>query len=90
MRNLRIKSVGLTAGLFLSITYVICVVFDLIFPGLAMYPVWERLLPGFKWLTLWTFMLGLVEAFLYGIYLALIVVPLYNLFSGRIGVRKAN
>lgn len=46
-----------------------------------MYQTWLRLLPGFKWLTWGSFFLGLVESFLYGIYTALIFVPLYNFFS---------
>jgi hypothetical protein len=49
---------GISLGLFLAITYVLCVVFDLLFPAHAMYPVWSRLLPGFTWLTWPSFFLG--------------------------------
>ena len=42
---------GLSLGLFLTITYVLCVSFDLLFPSQAMHPSWQLLLPGFTWLT---------------------------------------
>jgi hypothetical protein len=74
---------GLSLGLFLAISYVLCVGFDLIFPGQAMYQTWLRLLPGFTWLTWPSFVLGLVESFAYGWYVALIFCPLFNFFAAR-------
>jgi hypothetical protein len=74
---------GLSLGLFLAITYVLCVGFDLLFPGQAMYPSWQRLLPGFTWLTWPSFLLGLVESFAYAWYVALIFCPLFNFFAAR-------
>ena len=50
-----------------------------------MYQTWLRLLPGFHWLTWGSFFLGLIESFLYGIYAALIFVPLYNFFNIKLG-----
>ncbi len=38
---------GLSLGLFFAITFMLCVGFDLLFPGQAMYQTWLRLLPGF-------------------------------------------
>ena len=84
-RPLNIRVVGLSLGSFLSITFILCVVYDLILPGSQMYQSWIRLLPGFEWLTLKTFFLGIIESFLYGIYVALVFVPLYNLLNGLIG-----
>lgn len=84
-RPLNIRVVGLSIGSFLSITFILCVVYDLIFPEARMYESWMRLLPGFKWLTLGSFFLGIIESFLYGIYIALVFAPLYNLFNGLIG-----
>lgn len=75
---------GLSLGLFLTITYVLCVGFDLLFPGEAMYQTWLRLLPGFTWLTWPSFALGLVESFAYGWYVALIFCPLFNFFAARL------
>ena len=72
---------GLGLSLFFTITYVLCVVFDLLYPEQAMYQTWLRLLPGFTWLTWPSFLLGLVESFAYGWYVALIFGPLFNLFA---------
>jgi hypothetical protein len=74
---------GLSLGLFLAITYVLCVGFDLLFPSQAMHPSWQLLLPGFTWLTWPTFLLGLVESFGYAWYVALIFCPLFNFFAAR-------
>jgi 2TM family of unknown function (DUF5676) len=74
---------GLSLGLFLAITYVLCVGFDLICPGQAMYQTWMHLLPAFTWLTWQSFALGLVESFAYGWYEALIFCPLFNFFAAR-------
>jgi hypothetical protein len=82
------KTVGVSVGLFLSISFVLCVIYDLVFPGQTMYLAWIRLLPGFKWITWGTFFLGLVESFLYGIYFALIFVPLYNFFKRKFDTRN--
>lgn len=76
-------ALGLSLGCFFAITFVLCVGFDLLFPGQAMYQSWLRLLPGFTWLTWPSFLLGLVESFAYGWYVALIFGPLFNLFAGR-------
>ncbi len=75
---------GLSLGIFLAITYVLCVGYDLLFPGQAMYETWLRLLPGFTWLDWSSFLLGLVESFVYGWYVALIFGPLFNFFAARL------
>ena len=82
MHRLYWRDVGLATGSFLAISYVICVAFDLVF-GQHMYEAWLRLLPGFYWLSGWSFLLGLLESFLYGIYFGLVFVPLYNFIRGR-------
>ena len=74
---------GLSLGIFLIITFALCVGFDLLFPGQAMYQSWLRLLPGFTWLSWPSFMLGIVESFVYGWYVALIFCPLFNFFAAR-------
>lgn len=83
--RLPLVAFGLSLGLFLAITYVACVGFDLIFPAQAMHASWERLLPGFTWLTGPSFALGLIETFAYGWYVALIFTPLFNVFVARLG-----
>jgi len=82
---LPVIALGMSLGLFLAITFVLCVAFDLLFPGMAMYKSWLRLLPGFTWLTWPSFFLGLAESFAYGWYVALIFGPLYNFFAARSG-----
>lgn len=77
------RPVGLALGLFLALSFVLCVAFDLVFPGMAMYESWMKLLPGFAWLSWTSFLLGLAETFAYGIYIALVFCPLYNFFQGR-------
>lgn len=72
---------GMSLGIFLVVTYALCVAFDLIWPDQAMYQTWLRLLPGFTWLTWQSFLLGLVESFAYGWFVALIFGPLFNLFA---------
>lgn len=75
------RVVGSALAVFLAITFVLCVGFDLLFPGLAMYQSWMQLLPGFTWLSWGSFLLGLVESLAYGFYIALVFCPLFNLFS---------
>ena len=77
-QTISLIAVGHASSLFLSMTFTLCVVFDLLFPEAAMYRSWQALLPGFKWLSWSSFVLGLVESYGYGWYFALIWVPLYN------------
>ena len=76
-------ALGNAASLFLAITFSLCVTFDLLFPEMAMYETWRRLLPGFEWLSWKSFFLGLIESYGYGWYFALIFAPLYNFFLAK-------
>lgn len=78
--GLPVFALGWALSLFLVITYLVCVAFDLLFPEYAMYKAWSGLLPGFVWLTPTGFAIGLIESFLYGWYGALIFGGLYNAF----------
>ncbi len=82
--RLPVAVLGLSLSLFLTITYVLCVGFDLLFPGQAMHPLWHGFLPGFTWLSWPSFLLGLVESLAYGWYFALIFGPLFNFFAVKI------
>lgn len=82
-RGISMVAVGHATGLFLAITFALCVAFDLLFPAHAMFEVWRKLLPGFEWLSWRSFFLGLAESYGYGWYFALIWVPLYNFFALR-------
>lgn len=79
---------GLATGSFLVVSYVFCVAYDLAFDQ-RMYEAWLKLLPGFTWLTWPSFFLGFVETFLYGIYIGLVFVPLYNVFVTVFSVRQS-
>jgi len=78
-QTLSLTAIGHASSLFLVITFTLCVIFDLLFPEAAMYRSWQVFLPGFKWLSWSSFLLGLIESYGYGWYFALIWVPIYNL-----------
>ena len=81
--TLSLKAVGHATSLFLAITLVLCVCFDLLFPSRAMYQSWQALLPGFHWISWRSFLLGVVESYVYGWYATLIWVPIYNVSTQR-------
>jgi len=81
--QLSLKATGNASSLFLAISYSLCVGFDLLFPEHAMYQAWEKLLPGFEWISWKSYFIGLIESYGYGWFFALIWIPLYNVFSAR-------
>ncbi|MDO8863843.1 DUF5676 family membrane protein [Haliea sp. E1-2-M8] len=84
--RLQISPVGNSLSMLFAISYLLCVGFGLIAPQeMRMYEAWAPLLPGFEWLTWSGFAIGLVEAYLYGWYIAVIFVPLYRFFSNNTG-----
>jgi len=78
-----IVALGWSLGIFLALTFVLCVGFGLLFPGATMYQAWLPLLPWVTWISWTSFALGLVETFAYGWFVALIFGPLFNFFSAR-------
>ena len=48
-----------------------------------MYQAWLPLLPGVSWMSWGSFILGVIETFAYGWYVALIFAPLFNFFAAR-------
>ena len=73
---------GWTLSSFLLLSYFLCVGFGLLFPErFHMHEAWAPLLPGFEWLTWRGFLAGAVGSFLYGWYIAVVVVPLYAVFG---------
>ncbi len=82
MLNIRILTCSLAT--FTTVTYVICVMYGLIVPeSLHMVRFLEIILPGFKWLSLGSFVLGLVKSFLYGVYAGLVYTPIYNCYQRK-------
>ncbi len=83
-KQLKYLPAALAIGGFLAVSFAVCVAWDAVFPAWAMRSVWASLLPGFRWLTVGNFLLGLVEAFAYGFWLAL-VVPAARWMNRRLG-----
>ena len=82
-RGVPLGAVGHATSLFLAISFAFCVAGDLMMPAHEMPSTWERLLPGFTWITWGGFFLGLLESYAYGWYVALIWVPIYNVTVNR-------
>ena len=82
-QGISLKAVGHATSLLLAISFSLCVAFDLLFPAHAMYGSWQKLLPGFQWISLRGFFLGLIESYGYGWYFTLIWVPIYNVSLRR-------
>lgn len=73
---------GWTLSVFMPLSYLICVAFGLLIPGrIHMQVAWAPLLPGFEWLTGPGFVAGAIGSFLYGWYIAILIVVLYRLFE---------
>ena len=82
-KSIRIYPVAMALGVLLAVSFALCVLFDLLFPGATMYQAWLPLLPGVSWISWPSALLGLVESFAYGWYIAVIFVPAWNFFSRR-------
>jgi hypothetical protein len=79
-----VLALGMALSLFLAISYVICVIGYLVFPGLPIdHAALAIFLPGFELLSWRTFLLGLVESLFWGWYVSLVLGPLYNFFAQR-------
>ena len=82
MKRLTIRGTALSFGLFFDVSFVLCVLWGLAVPKFHADWLLEAILPGFTWLTPQSVILGLVEVFLYGVYVAVVFVPLFNYFEG--------
>ncbi len=84
-RQIRYLPVALAVGGFLAVSFAACAAWDAVFPEWAMRGVWAPLLPGFEWLSVGSFFLGLAESFAYGFWLAL-VIPASRWVNSRFAV----
>lgn len=81
---LNVKHLTLSTALTAAITFALCVAYGLLVPPeYHAGELLEKFLPGFRWITPGSFLLGLVETFLYGGYLGLLVGSLYNAVQRR-------
>jgi len=86
MNQLNIRVVTWSLASFTLLSYLMCVVYGLIVPeSFHMARFLEIVLPGFKWLTVGGFFIGLVESFLYGVYVGLVFTPIYNFYHKKWG-----
>ncbi len=86
MLNIKIWTWAL--ALTSAISFLLCIVWGLVTPhALHMHGFLESVLPGFEWLTLGSFGLGLIESFFFGAYAALLFVTLHNALYRRWGAQ---
>jgi 2TM family of unknown function (DUF5676) len=79
MHPLSLKVMTWSWGLFGGATFVACVVYGLIVPAaFHASQLLEQLLPGFRWLTPGSFLLGLVETSAYGAYAGAVFTLIHN------------
>ena len=87
---LNMRIVGWSSGIFTAFTFVLCVLYGLVVPerlhGMSAFL--EMILPAFKWFSFGGFILGLIESFLYGAYIGIVFVPIYNFIYRRYGLRE--
>jgi len=82
----RLKLVTWSLALSAVVLYLVCIAFGLATPAVGhMRQFLEIVLPGFEWLTLKGFVIGLVKSFLYGALIGLVYVPIYNALEYRFG-----
>jgi len=70
--------------IFLTL-YLVCVVIHIALPGSGwpMFRFLEMILVGFTWLSTTSLLLGFLEVFLAGFYVAYVLIPLYNYVNKR-------
>lgn len=84
MSPLNWKVMTWSLALFAAVTFVVCVAYGLVMPkALHMTQFLEITLPGFQWLSVGSFILGLVETFLYGAYAGLVFTGIHNFVQRR-------
>ena len=68
-----------SSGLFGAATFVACVVYGLVVPAaFHASQLLEQVLPGFRWLTLGSFLLGVAETLVYGAYAGFVFTLIHN------------
>ena len=85
VRHLPIIVFGLSLSAFLALSYVLCILGYLIAPDLPVkHQALSALLPGFELLSWRTFLIGLVESYAWGWYIALLFGAIYNFVAARV------
>jgi hypothetical protein len=85
MQPLNWKVMSLSLGLSAAISFILCVAWGALVPPSAHGTRFlEMTLPGFRWLTLGSFVLGLVETFVIGAYAGLLFTVVHNAVAKRV------
>ena len=84
MLNLRLTTWA--AALFTTLSYLLCIAYGLVTPeSVHMHQFLEIVLPAFAWIGVGSFLLGLVESVLWGVYLGGGFALVYNALYRRWG-----
>jgi hypothetical protein len=78
--SLRPLRLGLSLGTFLVVAYLGCLALGLVVPDRGLHQPWLQFLVGFTW-TPQGMLLGLGEAFAYGLLSGIVFAPIYNAFN---------
>lgn len=84
--EMNLKVVTWALALSAVALYLLCIAYGVTNPAAGhMREFLTIALPGFEWLTLKGFTIGLVKSFLYGALAGLVYVPIYNVLQRRFG-----
>jgi len=90
MNELNIRVVTWALATFTTFSFLVCILYGLIVPeSMHMVQFLEITLPGFKWLSIGSVIIGLIESFLYGVYAGLVYTPIYNFYNKKWGIAIA-
>ena len=79
MLNMKVWIATFTS--WMGVSFTICVLGGVLVPRLPIpHQTLELLLPGFRWISLGSFALGLAESLFYGVYAAAVLVVVHNFF----------
>ncbi|HEX6296257.1 MAG TPA: DUF5676 family membrane protein [Burkholderiales bacterium] len=83
---MNLKIVAWALALSSALLYLLCIAYGLTNPASGhMREFLTIALPGFEWLTVKGFAIGLVKSFLYGALIGVVYVPIYNALQRRFG-----
>jgi hypothetical protein len=86
MRELNIRVMTWSLATSTLSSFIVCILYGLIVPeSMHLVQFLEITLPGFKWLSIGSFFIGLIESFLYGVYAGLVYTPIYNFYNKKWG-----
>lgn len=83
MPQIPIIEFGYALSAFAVIGYVLCIALGLVVPDWELHKPWLQFFPGFEWLTVQGFLIGLVESVVYAWYVALLFGWLFNKIVAR-------